>query len=816
MMLVPSAQSWRWLAIAVAVLPPFFGTAAAAPAGIDGLYTVGESDLQGTKCSDTPFRAAIAPEQFGPNYGYEVRVATSASGTEFSAPSGGTAVFSVVVDDDGSFTKEDGAIRVDGSFGPNSRGEMAFTMEWIHFEAGGATTCTTQFTARQTSAAPPPSGPPATVPVPGTDPAASPPASTRAPVAPPPVPFVPITEETIPAGPPAAEPLSEPEGNAPTEPSTAPPTTGGTQASTRLATEEAVSGRDGDDGDGVLGPVLALAGVTVGTAVVVTWVNGRRVRRKPTFKPRRKTERGASVFDPTPDQQRRRWNEDQHVWDPETYTYRPARPDDLVEEEPLAPPAGVRAEDVPPRCRPLYDLYTVQSDQEQWLLEVIKESEARHRNLEQLFVANKARALLQMSAPIVEAAVGMGTAGVSAARGSLLRAGSAAAGNAAKARTASRLDDAMARRARMWNSGIEADPAVARARALHTLYENKTRRAELNLPKAAAARARLEEMDAVAANLRRKQGPAYFGKRPAGFPGDPDVPALPNRAALEQQISRIKDQIESFERSVGDGIKRVEAELRDVQRRLRINDEGTLGGRPAQTGKVGAQAYAAEAREQLVWRQNRLHGELAELRSKLSGDQIRTLDDRLRAAEAELRAHPGWDELVIDETRASQEANRALRTTWQLEDVTDAEVAQLRQLRDDADFQLTVARTAAKERFDRELRMVNHEIDALQKQLERLDVPPPQPSAPVRLVQTLMAPVGLLMDKLIGSGDSPEEIIRILLENKKAVLEEQAALNRARLIHEEWSTRRVPASLARLQACMEAGAPSPAREVPRD
>jgi hypothetical protein len=808
MMLVSSAQSWRWLALAVAVLPAYVGTAAAAPAGIDGLYTVGESDLQGTKCSDTPFRAALAPQQTGPNYGYEVRVVTSAGGTEFLAPGGGTAVFSVAVDDDGSFTKEDGAVRVDGSFGRNSRGEMAFTMEWIHFEAGGATTCTTQFSARQTSAAAPaPGSPPATAPVPVTAPAASPPASTRIPLAPPPVPFVPITEETGPSGRPAAEPLSEPDGNASTGPSTVPPTTGARPQGTRPPTEEAVSGRDADGGDGSLGPVLALAGVTVGTAVVVTWVNGRRVRRKPKFKPRRKTERGASVFDPTEDQQRRRWNEDQQVWDPETYTYRPARPDDLVEEAPLVPAAGVRAEDVPPTCRPLYDLYAVQSDQQQWLVTAIKESEARHQTLEQLFVANKARALLQMAAPIVEAAVGLGTAGVGAARGSLLRAGSTAAGNAARARTAARLDDAMARRARMWNTGIEADPAVARARALHTLYENKTRSAELNLPKAAAARARLEEMDAVAANLRRKQGQAYFGKRPAGFPDDPDVAALPNRAALEQQISRIKDQIESLERPLEDGIRRVEAELADVRRRLRINDEGTLGGRKAQTGKVGAQAYAAEAREQLVWRQNRLHGELAELRSKLSGDQIRNLDDRLRAAEAELRAHPGWDELVIDETRATREANRALRTTWQLDDVTDAEVVQLRQLRDDAHFQLTVARTAARERFDRELRMVNHEIDGLQKQLERLDVPPPQPSGPVRLVQTLMAPVGLLMDRLIGSGDSPEEIIRILLENKKAVLEEQAALNRARLVHEEWSTRRVPASLARLQACMQAGAP---------
>ncbi|MGH8975496.1 MAG: hypothetical protein ACRD0C_20110, partial [Acidimicrobiia bacterium] len=150
---------------------------------------------------------------------------------------------------------------------------------------------------------------------------------------------------------------------------------------------------------------------------------------------------------------------------------------------------------------------------------------------------------------------------------------------------------------------------------------------------------------------------------------------------------------------------------------------------------------------------------------------------------------------------------------WQLEDVTEVEVLQLRQLRDDAHYQLTVARVGARERLGRELRMIDEEIASLQKKLDRLDLPPPEPSAPVRLLEAVAGPLMVAVERLVGGGDSPEEVVRILLENKKAVLEELAALNRARSVHEEWTTRRVPATLARLQACMAASASSPAREV---
>ncbi|MGH8975192.1 MAG: hypothetical protein ACRD0C_18560, partial [Acidimicrobiia bacterium] len=697
-----SVQPFWWLSVAAAamaaLLPP--AAAAAAPAGIDGVYTVGESDLQGTRCSPTPFRTALAPGQTGPNYGYELRVATvSASLVSFRPAGGGTELFSATVNDDGTFSKEEGSALVEGAFAPNSRGEPSFTMEWIQFEAGG--TCTTQFTARQTSAAPASGAPPVPAPAPAPAPAPSPP----------PVPFTPLPSEPLPEPGSSTAPPSEPlsEAVADSASSTAPPSTVPAEEATAPPAEGAASAVDDDGGGGSTGTLVAIAGVTVGTALIVTVVNGRRVRRRPTFKPRRKTASGAlNVWDPTTDQQRRRWNEDQQVWDPDSATYRPARPEDLVDAEPLVPPPGMRAEDVPARCRPLYDLYVHQSEQQQWLETAIKDSEARHRKLELFFQQNKARALVQTAAPIVETALSVGTAGVTAARGGLVGATRAGVRSAAK-KSAARLDDAMARRARLLSTDVEADPGVQRARALHTLYENKARNAEKNLPKAQAARAGFDEMEAEARTLRAKQGRAYAGKRPPGFPDDPAVPALPNRAALEQRIAKLKHELERLERPIWEGINKAEAELADVQRRLRINQEGTLGGRRAQTGKVGAQAYAADARQELMARQHRIQSELSQLRSKLGEEHLRWLDGQMRTAEAELEAHPGWHDLVRDEARATREAERALRTSWQLEDVTEVEVLQLRQLRDDAHYQLTVARVGARERLGRELRMLDEE-----------------------------------------------------------------------------------------------------------
>jgi hypothetical protein len=133
----------RWaLALVAVTAPTVFVSPALAqvPQAIDGVYNVQESDLQGTACEPTPFRAALSLGQTGPNYSYSLLVTKSDDMVRFSPQSGGDALFTATIDQSGAFRGVNGSpFPVEGAFELNARGEMSFRMSWIRSD--GAGTC---------------------------------------------------------------------------------------------------------------------------------------------------------------------------------------------------------------------------------------------------------------------------------------------------------------------------------------------------------------------------------------------------------------------------------------------------------------------------------------------------------------------------------------------------------------------------------------------------------------------------------------------------------------------------------------------------
>jgi hypothetical protein len=132
---------WALALIAVTAPTVFVSPALAqVPQAIDGVYNVQESDQQGTACEPTPFRAALAQGQTGPNFSYPLLVTKSGTTVSFSPQSGGAALFTVTIDQSGAFRGDNGSpFPVEGAFEINARGETSFRMSWIRSD--GAGTC---------------------------------------------------------------------------------------------------------------------------------------------------------------------------------------------------------------------------------------------------------------------------------------------------------------------------------------------------------------------------------------------------------------------------------------------------------------------------------------------------------------------------------------------------------------------------------------------------------------------------------------------------------------------------------------------------
>jgi hypothetical protein len=142
----------------------------------------------------------------------------------------------------------------------------------------------------------------------------------------------------------------------------------------------------------------------------------------------------------------------------------------------------------------------------------------------------------------------------------------------------------------------------------------------------------------------------------------------------------------------------------------------------------------------------------------------------------------------------------------QLEDVTPADVLYLQKMREQAEFELAVARTAARQKIEKEMQSLSRRITDIEEKLAKLNADPEPAALPVQVVQNLLGPAALWVEKKFGSGDSPGDIVRILQENQQAILIEEMNITRAKAAYDEWVDVKIPGTIARLQRCLQSHA----------
>jgi chromosome segregation ATPase len=199
-----------------------------------------------------------------------------------------------------------------------------------------------------------------------------------------------------------------------------------------------------------------------------------------------------------------------------------------------------------------------------------------------------------------------------------------------------------------------------------------------------------------------------------------------------------------------------------------------------------------------------IQSRLDDLAKGSQATQIAQRKAELAATKTELENQPGWQELLADQARTRKELDQTRVEIHQLQDVNAADVARLRGLTSQAANELSSARVVARQRVQSELDALNQQIADINAKLKSLDAGATAPIAPVAIVQTVLGPIAVRYAKAFGAGDSPEEIVRILMKNKSDVLEEMKELTRTRAAAEEWTKVRMPETYTRLQACVVA------------
>lgn len=448
------------LAAAFFLAATFYATVqpAVGQAGIDGVYDVQESDQLRAPCEPTPFRRALAADQTGPNYSYELLVTSSAGQVSFG--DGGGALFVANLSPDGTFTGDNGSrFPVEGAFQSGSGSEPRFSMEWIQDEPGGAATCTTQISGRQAQPLALPPGPEA------SPPATSPP--------------------QLGANPPVSPPRLDviPPGVSPPPVAAIPPTAG-----PRVAADPSVptSGRDGGGG---VSPRTAAVLVALGGAVLIlVLVGGRRKFLRP-----RKQYAGGNPWDPDDTERVRRWNKEGLAWDDRENKWRPWGEVELIDPATVdvtrLPPAAI-----PEHCKHLDVQVKAQANEIAVLTLLIK----RRNEARQIYQANLARANVVVGWQIIDAtiAVARGVAAVPSAVHGVRRL-------ARSARKPSFADPGTElSRLRTRRQGVSADLDTARTRVAQLESEAVAAASKVRQGRAALAAA---EVKAAAAERSARQ-----------------------------------------------------------------------------------------------------------------------------------------------------------------------------------------------------------------------------------------------------------------------------------------------------------------------
>jgi hypothetical protein len=520
------------------------------------------------------------------------------------------------------------------------------------------------------------------------------------------------------------------------------------------------------------------------TTLIETTPDGRRVWKRPKFKPQRKTAKGTlDPWDPPIDRQRDKWNKDGEVWDPETRSWRPPRPDELEELPPWESPVtkSMPRDQVPESCRGLYDAYAAKQDEQHWLDITRAELEQRLERAIRLLFNNQVKAGIQISGDLAAAG---STVGSGVATG--LKGATGAAGGVGRALGAGvdlqNLNDLLSRRNALMKS-VDDLPDVRNSRQFKEYWTNKTATAELDLPKADIARKRLGELETVKENMSRRMSKAQQARTPH-----------------QHTLTRGPSDIEGLEEQLARNLTDPKAELAHVQKKIR-QVEGTAG--PSGRPRRPTEQYRLDELERLEERQYQLTRQIDDITRDAQG-KIKDVRDRMKAAQQALDDHDkaGYAQLAKDAEAANVEARNLVTQLHQLEDVSAADLARYRRLRDQAAYDAAAAEQLARLKIQPQLDTINAQINDIRDKLVKLNTPE-DPSLPVKAIQSLLGPLIAGWEKLFGSGNTPKEMVEILLMNKQAVLLAEQDLVRLKAEQDALSAALQRAKQA-LDACIAA------------
>ena len=540
--------------------------------------------------------------------------------------------------------------------------------------------------------------------------------------------------------------------------------------------------KKGGGGSKTIPALIGVAGLG-GTLILVI---GKK-RYRPKFKKRGKTAKGPNVWDPTVDQQRKAWNEGQKIWDPETKSYRPWVPGDLEEipEEEPALEGKLPRERVPEQCLTIYDELTKSEEELSWLESSIKESDAKVKQLQLQFDQNRARASIQISIEIGQGVAAITGGLVGAAKSALVTEGGSAAAAVRSGSTGETLEDLMRRRNAL--ASMEGDTAVRNARQMYEYWSNKLASAEADLPKANLARTALDEAKTLEANRS-----AAISKM-ASF-----------RDPIIRKINELEGQIEWLHGKAQSALAPLQEQIAEIDQQMK-RLEPTIGGRG------GLDPQKAARLEYLAERKAGLQTAMSEQFQEASNSsQIRSLQAQVMEERAKLApTNDAWNDMSKAWEESRVDKGTAFGNLDQLENVTESDVSRLRILKSKAFDELSATTLAAKSNVAAELADIDAKISEIRSQLAKMAATQAQPALPVRVVQTVLGPLVMAWQKAFGAGDTPQEMIDILLKNKEAVLVEQANLIKITSTYQDVKNLVIPAQTTKLQTCLTTYTPTP-------
>ena len=613
------------------------------------------------------------------------------------------------------------------------------------------------------------------------------------------------------------------------------------------------------EGGGNGTPIFVLVGVGAAATAVAIQLG----RRRPKFKepstayatpPPGYSDRRANPWDPDVEEQRKRWDKDKVVWDPDTLSWRlPRFPDEFIDlPEDLAPVEALIPEDnVPAKCLNTYRRYIGEQVGARTMQQEIFELAERYNAADRVLRTNILRANVQLGFDVGLAVGGMAQSVAEGARAaarpatrssaSMQQAMAEAARKRMGARTAELDGELQIARSRLTKSKLEMDAAGLDGGAIRTAADEAG--AELASLRARLAKldenppdlmGKLTEISEAQVKLTRELDRLAQYEREIGGPLRSFTQAVDRKFTASPEGQHFARLIKEEARIQNDLLKQLDIAPGDVDLLIRHVDEDVAAGRmtPAEAAslKAGPQQIvesrvrslqlAAENDAAVVRLMKQQPGyrpewgpELDRLNAKdLEGISLRWQLGQLNSQEAKLS-------LDLEQIRESTRTERARIE----QDMAGAEERHQTALEKQKQYDALRTKVDDDQRavdiLDAQINDVNKQATAVENELAGMSTGAKLLSGVVLLsVLTWLSPVagaiatvgvvsGVAADKLGIGPQSPEEIANIIKENEALAKKLNGDLAKLQQLYDD-RLKTMAHTASELETCVKG--PSPA------